>query len=118
MRRKDILGRRGEELAVRFLQETGMRILDRNWRCAAGEIDIVAVDGDVLVIVEVKTRSSSDFGHPLEAVTPPKVARLCMLGREWARRNGSDPARTRVDVLGVIDNGRSVPVVEYLRAVA
>ena len=56
MRAKDVLGRRGEELAAGYLEAQGMRIVDRNWRCPEGEIDIVALDGDALVIAEVKTR--------------------------------------------------------------
>ena len=57
MKAKDLLGRRGEELAADYLESQGMRIVDRNWRCPEGEIDIVALDGDALVIAEVKTRA-------------------------------------------------------------
>ena len=64
MRAKDVLGRRGEELAAGYLEAQGMRIVDRNWRCAEGEIDIVALDGDALVIAEVKTRKSLPTGIP------------------------------------------------------
>ena len=65
MRAKDVLGRRGEELAAGYLEAQGMRIVDRNWRCSEGEIDIVALDGDALVIAEVKTRKSLAYGHPV-----------------------------------------------------
>ena len=68
MRAKDVLGRRGEDLAAGYLEAQGMRIVDRNWRCSEGEIDIVALDGDALVIAEVKTRKSLAYGHPFEAV--------------------------------------------------
>ena len=62
MKAKDLLGRRGEELAAGYLESLGMPIVERNWRCAEGEIDIVALDGDALVIAEVKTRRSSATG--------------------------------------------------------
>ncbi|MBX9718815.1 MAG: YraN family protein, partial [Microbacteriaceae bacterium] len=70
MARKDELGRTGEQLAVEHLTAEGYTILDRNWRCAIGEIDIVARHGETTVVVEVKTRSGLGFGHPLDAVTP------------------------------------------------
>ena len=66
---KDELGRLGERLAAEYLQQAGMRILDRNWRCAEGELDIVAAERRVLVACEVKTRSGLGFGSPLEAVS-------------------------------------------------
>ena len=79
----------GEELAVRYLREQGMEMLDRNWRCELGELDIVARDGDCLVICEVKTRRSSGFGAPVEAVT---FARRCGCGG-WRRRYLARPPR-------------------------
>ena len=69
------LGRYGEQLACRYLSDTGFRILDRNWRCARGEIDIVARDAADLVVCEVKTRSGAQFGAPFEAVTRQKLRR-------------------------------------------
>src|ERR1700691_3807011 len=76
---KDAVGRYGENVAALHLVEAGLEVLDRNWRCAAGEIDIVAREGDVVVICEVKTRSSTTFGAPQEAITPVKAARLRQL---------------------------------------
>lgn len=73
------LGRYGEDVAVRHLHDQGLVILERNWRCRAGEIDIVARHGDVLVFCEVKTRRSDRFGSPVEAVTPRKLARMRVL---------------------------------------
>ena len=67
MQDKILIGRCGEDEAVRHLQAAGYVVLGRNWRCELGEIDIVARDGDVLVICEVKTRSGLGFGTPLEA---------------------------------------------------
>src|SRR4028119_1143926 len=81
--RRSVLGAQGEALAARHLTEQGMVLLDRNWRCPIGEIDLVLRDGSVLVVCEVKTRSSNAYGSPLEAVTERKAARL---GRRGARR--------------------------------
>ena len=68
MRAKDAVGRYGEKVAAAYLVEQGWQVLDRNWRGAAGELDIVALHGDELVVVEVKTRTGDGFGHPAEAV--------------------------------------------------
>src|SRR5674476_387176 len=77
------VGAYGERLAARYLTESGMHILDRNWRCDQGEIDIVAMDDTALVIVEVKTRRTLAFGPPVEAVTAVKAARLRRLACCW-----------------------------------
>lgn len=83
------LGRYGEELAVRTLTATGLHVLARNWRCGrTGEIDIVARDGDTLVICEVKTRREGAFEHPMAAVTPRKAERLRRLAACWLDRHG------------------------------
>ena len=76
MKAKDELGRLGEQLAADFLEQSELRILDRNWRCPDGEIDIVALERRALVICEVKTRSSTRYGTPLEAVSARKRVRL------------------------------------------
>src|SRR5262249_60484238 len=80
--------RRGEQLAVEYLERAGLRILDRNWRCAEGEIDIVAAERQVLVICEVKTRSSTQYGSPFEAITRGKRARLRRLAVRWLVAHG------------------------------
>ena len=85
MNARKALGRYGEDLAARRLREAGMTVLERNWRCAEGEIDIVARDGDALVVCEVKTRArgAGTFEHPMAAVTPAKAARLRRLAARW-----------------------------------
>jgi putative endonuclease len=114
MRAKDALGAYGERLAVRRLEADGLRILQTNWRCREGEIDIVAADGDVLVVCEVKTRSSREFGDPAEAVVGIKAARLRRLALRWLQENGSGWADIRFDVVTVL-RGRSGPAeVEHL----
>ncbi|MFC8041241.1 YraN family protein [Paenarthrobacter sp. NPDC057355] len=117
MRAKDLLGQYGEALAADFLADQGMRIIDRNWRCADGEIDIVAIDGDTLVVAEVKTRRSLDYGHPFEAVGPAKLVRLHRLVASWCRAHDFKARRQRVDVVSVIDSGLGDPVLEHLRGV-
>jgi putative endonuclease len=117
MKSKDLLGRRGEELAAGYLESLGMLVIERNWRCTEGEIDIVALDGDALVIAEVKTRRSLDYGHPFEAVGPEKLARLHRLGSAWCRDRELRMPLRRVDVIAVVDDGGGEPVVEHLRGV-
>ena len=96
----------GEACAAKYLVEVGMVVLDRNWRCGIGELDLVLRDGQVLVFCEVKTRSSAAFGNPLEAVTPAKVARLRRLAARWVRDHDVRVADIRLDVVGVqLDRG-------------
>ena len=98
------LGRYGEALAVRYLREQGMEVLDRNWRCEHGEVDVVALDGDCLVICEVKTRRSSGFGEPVEAVTVAKARRLRRLAAAYlaGHADGARVGQVRVDVVGIL----------------
>lgn len=137
MRAKDALGRYGEDVAVRHLTDAGLVVLERNWRCRAGEIDIVARDGDVLVFCEVKTRTSAAFGVPAEAVGPVKARRIRGLACQWlaARRTTASvgtgaraadgaaatgeviPADVdlRFDVVSVLCPPRGAAAVEHLR---
>ncbi len=114
MRAKDARGRFGEELAAAHLIAQGLIVLDRNWRCEVGEVDIVARDGDALVICEVKTRSSRRFGSPLEAVTPAKAARLRRLAACWVRANDAHPNQIRIDLVGIV-LGDGDPEIEHVR---
>jgi putative endonuclease len=93
MRVKDAVGRFGEQVAADHLAATGLVILSRNWRCPSGEIDIVATEGNTLVFVEVKTRSSLTYGSPAEAVNARKAARVRRLALQWI----DDQRRQRVD---------------------
>ncbi|KUL39881.1 hypothetical protein ADL22_15240 [Streptomyces sp. NRRL F-4489] len=116
---RSALGRYGEDLAARCLTDAGMRILDRNWRCRYGEIDIVAADGDALVVCEVKTRRAGWYEHPMSAVRPGKTARLRLLAERWLERHGGPPpGGVRIDVIGVLLPARGAPVVEHVRGVA
>jgi len=117
MRPKDVLGRRGEELAADFLEDQGIRVVEQNWRCAEGELDIVAVDGDTLVVAEVKTRSSLDYGHPFEAVTQHKLARLHRLACRWVGERRLRLPRRRLDAIAVITPRGEEPVIEHLKGI-
>ncbi|MET8942970.1 YraN family protein [Streptomyces sp. NPDC004542] len=113
-------GKYGEDLAARRLGEAGLTVLERNWRCGrTGEIDIVARDGDVLVVCEVKTRRNAAFEHPSAAVTPAKAERLRALAERWAQAHGgAPPGGVRIDLVGVLLPDRGAPVVEHVRGVA
>ncbi len=111
------LGDFGERLAERHLVDAGMVVLDRNWRCAMGEIDIVARDGDVLVVCEVKTRSSDRFGTPLEAITALKAARLHRLAWAWVSAHELRCRAVRVDVICVLQARSAAADLEHIRGV-
>ncbi|MFJ8538473.1 YraN family protein [Streptomyces sp. NPDC093591] len=120
MNARSALGRYGEELAARRLVEAGMTVLQRNWRCGrTGEIDIVARDGDVVVVCEVKTRRTSGYEHPMAAVTPEKAQRLRGLAERWIHAHGGvPPGGVRIDLVGIVLPDRGAPVVEHARGVA
>lgn len=115
----DRIGKAGEDAAAECLRTQGWLILDRNWRCRDGELDIVARDGPAVVFCEVKTRSSDRFGSPLAAVDPRKAARIRRLAVRWLQdRRGEagwrPPAVVRFDVLGVHLAGARMQV-EHVR---
>lgn len=117
VRRKDILGRQGEQLAAEYLEKAGFRILDRNYRCADGEIDIVAADQRMLVACEVKTRSGVRYGTPVEAVTAKKLRRLRRLAVHWVLAHGVTFDGLRVDIVGVLRSSSGDFTIEHLRGV-
>ncbi|MDN3494522.1 YraN family protein [Planococcus sp. APC 4015] len=104
MAAKDDLGRAGEERAARHLQSLGYAIVDRNWRCRAGEIDIVATSARDLLVVEVKTRRGEGFGHPFESIDAVKRARLWRLAMAWIadHRETVQGRRLRFAAVGVV----------------
>ena len=127
------LGRFGEQVAAEHLVAAGLTIVARNWRCREGEVDIVALDGDVLVMCEVKTRRGVGFGTPLDAVTPAKAARLRRLAVRWLadQRAGADTSgagagasttdefarytEVRFDVVSVLRPLSGATSIEHLR---
>lgn len=121
MRATDAVGAYGERVAVRHLCSAGMVVLDRNWRGrdgVAGELDIVARDGDTVVFCEVKTRRGTAFGSPAEAVTPAKARRIRALAAAWLRAAGPQVPRVplvRFDVVAVTASRSGAAGVDHLR---
>jgi len=109
------LGAHGERLAARTLVDAGLILLDRNWRCDLGEIDLVMREGNTLVVVEVKTRSNLAYGTPHEAITPVKLERLKRLGERFATEHGLDGVEMRVDLVAVLRPRKGPSVVEHVR---
>ncbi|NUR85948.1 MAG: YraN family protein [Nonomuraea sp.] len=101
MAAKNELGKQGEQLAVDYLQSRGMRVIERNWRCRHGEIDVLACDGTTLVVVEVKTRSSRSHGTALEGVGRAKLNRLRLLAAQWLAGQEQRFGAVRVDVVAL-----------------
>jgi len=96
------LGERGEDAAVAYLKRTGFTIVERNWRCPNGEIDIIALDGDTLVLCEVKTRKGVAKGTPEDAVTPAKQKRYKRLAAAYVQFAGLDEVQIRFDVITLL----------------
>ncbi|MCD0484971.1 YraN family protein [Streptacidiphilus sp. ASG 303] len=130
------LGRYGEEVAARRLAEAGLTVLERNWRCREGELDIVALEGDTLAVCEVKTRRENGFQQPAEALTEAKAERLRRLAARWLderwpvhlsrlaaappgppRPAAPPPGGVRIDLIAVTGRRRGAALVEHLRGV-
>jgi putative endonuclease len=117
-RRRD-LGLRGEEAAVGWYVGAGYEVVARNWRCSEGEIDVIAIDpdGSIVAICEVKTRSSTAYGSPQEAVTLAKQRRLRRLAARWLsqhRIHGASMRSVRFDVVAVLEDRSHDLVVEVV----
>ena len=116
--RNQALGAYGERIAADHLVASGLVILDRNWTCRFGEIDLVARDGSTLVIVEVKTRSSTRYGGPFEAITTHKATRLRRLATAWLEAHDVQPSAVRIDVVSVVVPRTGPAEVDRIRGVA
>ncbi|MCX6355976.1 MAG: YraN family protein [Candidatus Aureabacteria bacterium] len=99
------LGRKGEQVAEKYLRRIGYKILARNYRCARGEIDLIARDGDTMVFVEIKGKSGARFGPPLEAVTARKRARIVFVANQFLTSYRLHHALVRFDVVGLLWGG-------------
>lgn len=113
------VGVRGEDVAARHLEELGWQILARNWRCPAGELDLIAVEhdgrGPTLVVCEVKCRTGLGYGDPLEAITYAKLAKLRDLTQHWLRSQAQYWPRIRLDAVGVLLRRGYAPQVNHVR---
>ena len=113
------IGALGEQLAVDHLTSLGLRVLTRNWRCRYGELDVIAADdaASTVVFVEVKTRTSDQFGGVAQAVTPLKVRRLRRLAGLWLAAQTGSWAEVRIDVIGVRIGSQRIPEITHLAGV-
>jgi putative endonuclease len=112
------LGSRGEAIAVRHLESKGYRIRDRNWHADHGELDLVAQDGDTVVVVEVKTRSGRTFGLPEEALTPRKQRHLLRTAWTYLERSGLLESNWRIDLIAIeVSPGGAIERVDHYKNV-
>ena len=110
-----MLGDAGEDLVATWYTDAGYRVLDRNWRCREGELDVVVARDSVLVFCEVKTRRSTAFGSPAEAVTVTKQRRIRTLAMRWLDEHPAARARTlRFDVASVLAERGTPPVIDVI----
>jgi putative endonuclease len=110
------LGSHGERIAAAYLAGCGLQVIDRNWRCREGELDIVAREDDALVFCEVKTRRGVGYGFPVEAVTFAKQRRLRVLAQRWLAAHDEHAPDLRFDVVGVLVRTSGPAVVTHLRS--
>ena len=111
------LGRAGEDLAAAFLRRAGYEVLERNWRCTRGEIDVMAKVDTTLVFVEVKTRTGMGYGHPLESLTESKLARLRLLAGLWRQAHPSQRGDMRIDAIGVLLPRNAPYTIEHVQGI-
>jgi len=109
------LGKRGEELAATYLKQKGFQIITRNYRQKTGEVDIIAKENNILVFIEVKTRSSLLFGQPFEAVTEKKQTQLNRIALDYMTRNRIKNQAARFDVVSILIEKNKEPQIEHLQ---
>jgi putative endonuclease len=111
---KQALGREGERLAELFLKQKGYKLVERNYRCRGGEVDLIVLDRRIIVFVEVKTRTDHEFGSPLEAVAPRKQRRMILAAQLFLHQKKLHERDARFDVVGISWPGAE-PVVEHIQ---
>ena len=118
---KQQLGATGEEIAVDYLISQGYVVFDRNWRSKSGEIDIIASEKfnsqDELIFIEVKTRSSRDYGDPIEAISATKYLRMYRLALEWLSENSASREAWRLDVISIVISRAQEIEIDHLKRV-
>ena len=111
---KQALGREGEKIAEVFLKKQGYRLVERNYRCRGGEVDLIVLDRRIIVFVEVKTRTDHGFGSPLEAVEPRKQRRMILAAQLFLHQKKLHERDARFDVVGISWPGTE-PLVEHIQ---
>jgi putative endonuclease len=106
-------GRQGEEIAALYLTQKGYQIIQRNWRCSLGELDIIMLDGATLVFVEVRTRRGQRFGLAVESITPAKQRRLIELAQSYLQETAASQQAWRIDV-ATVQLGVGSPQVNHI----
>jgi len=109
------LGERGEAIAAAYLKGQRFTIIERNFRCKGGEVDIIARDGKTLVFVEVKTRRTLTFGPPQMALTPFKQRQISKVALTWLAKKKQFGASARFDVIAIVVPDHQVPEIEHIR---
>jgi putative endonuclease len=117
MKPRQRLGQWGEDLAVRYLERLGCTVVARNWRCQAGEVDLVVREGAWLAFVEVRTRRPSAYGSPEESITRDKLNHMLAVAQTYVYEEGWE-GNWRLDVVAIEVTGRSSPSIEWYRSVS
>ncbi|MBQ9266993.1 MAG: YraN family protein [Clostridia bacterium] len=117
MYERHVLGKQGEDAVSDFLLESGYEILERNYQCKIGEIDIIALDVDEIVFIEVKTRSQERFGSPADAVDGRKKRHIYRTAEYYVMMNELENRKIRFDVIEVKENGEDVTITQIKKAI-
>lgn len=112
---RPLIGKLGEALACEYLRMSGYQILERNYRCQIGEIDIIASEGDALAFVEVRTKTSDAYGLPVETIRERKRAKLRQVAGHYLSERGPRGRCMRFDVVGILFREGEEPVIELIR---
>jgi len=116
---KQLAGMQGETLAAEFLKKKGYKIIERNFHARGGEIDIIALESNTLVFIEVKARTSSDFGSALEAITPWKLNSLIKTAQYYKIKNPKLPEAMRIDAVAItLDQDKKVKTIELVKNIS
>lgn len=111
---RQILGKKGEKQAARYLKKKGYKVVTANYRCKYGEIDLIARDADILIFVEVKTRTSSDFGVPAAAVDYRKQQQISKVAHHYLITHHNDDVDARFDVISILSPRGQKTEIEHI----
>ncbi len=111
------VGKRGEEIAEKYLKKQRYKILDKNFRCKQGEIDIIALDKNEIVIIEIKTRTSDTFGKPIDAVNTKKQKHIYNAAKYYLYKNKLETKEIRIDVIEIYIEGKKIKINHIKKAI-